>query len=308
MINKYIAISAMAICSLIPSSSVDAATFGSALFASQRGCSQVSATELCDGRGPGQGPINSLFGGGSGFNGSLNIDYGRNSIARGSVGTFFPSSFPGISLNNSSAIDERISITGLGFQAFTYTGNAPARLSLTGQFSAFDSSTNSEGGALPGGGIFTQFFNVVRPDFFDTDGSVFDLFNDLRSGFCGDDRVFGDGFDQAALSGGEQLVTTNLSSCSPTSLILSPGQQFILIAGLQISSNRGGFAEDASFGIRLGDDLTAAERLNFEQSLVPGLISVPEPASWAMMLVGFGLIGSGLRSRSAIRKRQSVLA
>jgi PEP-CTERM motif len=309
MINKYIALSAVVICSLIPSSSVKAATFGSALFTSQRSCSQVSAIELCDGRGLGQGTIRSLFGGGSGVNGSLNVNFGGGSIIRGSVGKFFPTNFPGISINNNSAINERIGITALGFQTFTYKGTSPARFSLTGEFSAFNSSTNSLSGDLPSGGGFDQFFNIVQPDFFDTDGSVFDLFNDLRSGFCGSAGVLGDGFAQGSFTGGAQLVTTSLSACAPTSLTLSPGQQFILIAGLLTVTNRGGFVEDASFGVRLGDDLTADERLNFANNLVPGLISaVPEPQSWAMMLVGFGLIGSGLRSRAAIRKHQSVLA
>ena len=309
MVNKYIFLSAAALYSLIPGSHAEAAEFGSALFTSQRSCSQISATELCDGRGPGQGAIRSLFGGGSGVNGSLNVNFGGGSIIRGSVGTFFPTNFPGISINNNSAINERIGITALGFQAFTYKGTSPARFSLTGEFSDFNSSVNPSSGDLPSGGGFNQFFNIVQPDFFDTDGSVFDLFNDLRSGFCGSAGVLGDGFAQGSFTGSAQLVTTSLSACAPTSLTLSPGQQFILIAGLLTVTIRGGFVEDASFGVRLGDDLTAGERLNFERNLVPGLISVvPEPASWAMMLVGLGLIGGGLRSRSALRRQQLVLA
>jgi PEP-CTERM motif len=314
MIVKYIIISAIAVYSLIPSSSVEAADFGSSIFTSQRSCSQVSATELCDGRGPGQGAISSFFGGGSGIFGPLNVRYNQDSFANASAAAaFFANAprlgFPFISINTGSASDERISITALSFQAFTYKGSAPERFSLAGQFANIDSSSNPADGALPGGGIFTQFFNVVRPDFFDTNGSVFDLFNDLRSGFCGADGVLGDGFDQGALTSGGQSVTTSLSACSPTSLILSPGQQFIVIGGLQIATNRGGFAEAASFGIRLGDDLTDAQRLNFSNNLVPGFITtVPEPATWAMMLIGFGLIGGGLRSRTAVRKRQTVLA
>jgi PEP-CTERM motif len=308
MINKYIALPAALIYSLIPSSSVEAATFGSALFTSQRSCSQVSATDLCDGRGPGQGVISSFFGGGSGTNGFLNIDFSGGSSALGSFVTFTDSNLPAIAVSVRSADNDRISLTALGFQTFTYTGNIAARYSLTGQFSVFDASTNPVDGALPGGGFYTQFLSVVSPDFFDTDGDVFDLFNDLRSGFCGNNGVFGSGFTPGTLTGGGQVETNGLTACSSGSLILSPGQQFIVIAGLQIPVNRGGFAEGGFLGIRLGDDLSVAERLNFERNLVPGLISaVPEPASWAMMLVGFGLIGGGLRSRSTLRKRQIVL-
>jgi hypothetical protein len=314
MIKKYTLIIAVALYSFTPSSSAEAAEFGSALFTSQRSCSQVSGTQLCDGRGLGQGTVSSFFAGGSSFFGPLDVRYNQDSFARATAGAIFsgdaPSlGFPFISITTGSASDERISITALSFQAFTYIGTTAARFSLTSQFQALDASSNPGGGALPGGGVFSQFFNVVRPDFFDTDGSVFDLFNDLRSGVCGADGVLADGFDQAPLAGGTQLVTTNLSACSPTGLFVSPGQQFIVIGGLQISTNRGGFAEGASFAIKLGDDLTDAERLNFANNLVPGLISaVPEPASWAMMLVGFGLIGSGLRRRLALRKRQTVWA
>ena len=31
--------------------------------------------------------------------------------------------------------------------------------------------------------------------------------------------------------------------------------------------------------------------------------AVPEPATWAMMLAGFGLIGSGMRRRNAVMAR-----
>ncbi len=35
-----------------------------------------------------------------------------------------------------------------------------------------------------------------------------------------------------------------------------------------------------------------------------GVLAVPEPATWALMILGFGMLGSGLR----LRRRETVLA
>ena len=35
----------------------------------------------------------------------------------------------------------------------------------------------------------------------------------------------------------------------------------------------------------------------------PAAAAVPEPATWAMMLAGFGMVGVGLRRRSAVKTR-----
>ena len=44
-----------------------------------------------------------------------------------------------------------------------------------------------------------------------------------------------------------------------------------------------------------GDDYQG--NFNFDQSLVSSVGGVPEPAAWALLLSGFGLIGAGLRRR-----------
>ena len=41
-------------------------------------------------------------------------------------------------------------------------------------------------------------------------------------------------------------------------------------------------------------------RFSFDATLAPGQTSVPEPASWAMMLSGFGLVGGAMRRKKAI--------
>lgn len=79
---------------------------------------------------------------------------------------------------------------------------------------------------------------------------------------------------------------------------------FSSIAGVSISatSNLAGF--DASRVSVVGNDLRLDwSGLSYDTDTVVGLSfavapgAVPEPASWAMMIVGFGVVGAGLRRR-----------
>lgn len=73
-----------------------------------------------------------------------------------------------------------------------------------------------------------------------------------------------------------------------------------------ISGTIGGFsiASGASFGFRWvdqdvggSDHGMAVDNLSITASLVPVSGAVPEPSTWAMMILGFGMVGAGLRNR-----------
>jgi hypothetical protein len=56
--------------------------------------------------------------------------------------------------------------------------------------------------------------------------------------------------------------------------------------------------------VGLGVDRGGANSTYFNDStFVSGTISVPEPATWGMMMLGFGMIGYGLRSRRKVTTR-----
>jgi hypothetical protein len=73
------------------------------------------------------------------------------------------------------------------------------------------------------------------------------------------------------------------------------GIAFTVAGGFSVNlwSNGEDATTPLSFGVGLTDGLTVSD-YDFDGVTVQ---SVPEPATWAMMVVGFGLIGSGLRRR-----------
>ncbi len=81
-----------------------------------------------------------------------------------------------------------------------------------------------------------------------------------------------------------------------------------LISGLEI-------AEGATFGLRwtlsdIGpgantDDGLAIDNFRLSATLAPAVGAVPEPATWAMMIGGFGVVGGAMRRRKA-RARMAI--
>jgi hypothetical protein len=64
--------------------------------------------------------------------------------------------------------------------------------------------------------------------------------------------------------------------------------------------DNGAFSFDSFTATLLIDTLSSPVTLNgsgFQYALVSNAVAVPEPATWAMMLLGFGLLGAGMRSR-----------
>jgi hypothetical protein len=89
-----------------------------------------------------------------------------------------------------------------------------------------------------------------------------------------------------------------------SSLLVTEGQQFALepiSPGSWESAARGGYAGGGEIFLntRISPDFqqTGAD-LGFRTFMAPSP-AVPEPATWAMMVMGFGLVGAGLRHRKA---------
>ncbi|QMW23863.1 PEPxxWA-CTERM sorting domain-containing protein [Sandaracinobacteroides saxicola] len=81
-----------------------------------------------------------------------------------------------------------------------------------------------------------------------------------------------------------------LSAAKP---IVAPGTPFV--PDLQSWIRDSGLSPD---WLRIGTDITREAPFNASFSLTGS--AVPEPASWAMMIIGFGLVGAALRRKAAI--------
>ena len=91
-------------------------------------------------------------------------------------------------------------------------------------------------------------------------------------------------------------------------LTLTPGDYFVALSvypGFPLTNNfAGGFFPATSFTDTSGFDCcnqrTSAYALEILQA------PVPEPATWAMMIVGFGFVGGSIRYRRATRVRAAI--
>ena len=134
----------------------------------------------------------------------------------------------------------------------------------------------------------------------------------------------GDSFDPAADGIYDYTLTFNLASPTKASFT---GQYAvdnqvtgILLNGVALSTNGGGTdgaftSFGASSGFKAGANTLTFQVDNFAQSggnptglnveFTSSVAGVPEPATWAMMLVGFGGLGAAIRSR---RSRAALAA
>ncbi|GGE08093.1 hypothetical protein GCM10011529_13130 [Polymorphobacter glacialis] len=283
-----------------------AATVGSASLATMRNCNLVSAAQLCDGTGPGQQIAARVYGGGVGVGGQTKLVQPGNNRAWSEVRFDGSLDLPEIRAYTLASGNVRMNINSFAFQSYTWNGSAPGLFSLTGSLHIVNSSTSPAEGSLPNGARYTQYVGIWDPSVIAGLSTPQQLFDVLFYRRCSS-GVLGVGNVGGTLAGGEATFTTTTSACSPGSLFLNPGQQVLVVAGLQLPVNRGGFADSsATFITRLGDDLSVDEKAALTTSLASAVsqgafvAGVPEPASWAMLIAGFGLVGAAARRRRSV--------
>jgi hypothetical protein len=293
-----------------------AQSVGSTSFATIRNCNLVGAGENCDGTGPGQLIAASQFGGGAGVGGSNDFMPSAGNRAWSFVTFDSALDLPEIRAFTIATGNVRMNINATAFQTYTWNGTAPVDFSITGALHIVNSSTSPTGGARPGGAIYTQYVGIWDPAIIAGLTTAQDLFNALFLAPCGTAGVLGAGLAGGTLTGGEATFLATTAACSAGSLTLTPGQSVLVVAGLQLPVNRGAFIDSsATFATRLGDDLTPDVQAEIATGLTSAIAqgapidiigspgSVPEPASWAMLIAGFGLTGAALRRRSAAAVR-----
>ena len=288
-------------------SAAGAQTVGSTSLATQRNCNRVSGAQDCDGTGPGQFIAASQYGGGSGVGGLNMFEPQPGNYAWSDVRFTGPLDLPTIRAATQAGGNVRMNINSFAFQSYTWTGAAPTDFSITGALHVVDSGTSPSGGVLPGGSIFTSYVGIWDPSTIAGLTTPQQLFSSLFYAACGTPGVLGVGSNNGVLTGGEASFTATTAACGAGSLTLSPGQSVLVVVGLQLPVNRGGFVDAShSFITRLGDNLAPEQKdaisTSLQSAISQGAVvtGVPEPAGWAMLIAGFGLTGAAMRRRRAV--------
>lgn len=289
--------------------------FGSAQNSTYRSCQGATANELCianaDGSGNASAILQQVYGGGLGQFGSANLEIDRagtvnDAYARSTVsqGTLLLPQISGATLAGS---DDRMNINAFGFQSYTWTGQTASLFSLAGNLHIVDSGRQDQiieqragDWARVGGARAESYVAVWDPSILAGFTTAQDLIDNLLFAACGQAGVLGVGRQNITLRGGEFSSSVATTECSEGSLIVQPGQEVLAVSGLRLPTNRGGFVDAThTFTTVLDPSLSQQTR----DALASGLVAavevpaVPEPATWAMLVVGFGLMAGAARYR-----------
>lgn len=98
---------------------------------------------------------------------------------------------------------------------------------------------------------------------------------------------------RAAASAFSGLITTSLYDAGPADCCTTPSSGFNYTGSVTLDLVAG-----QEYGFRLsGSNIDTANRLQGVFAVTDVTAAVPEPTTWAMMLVGFGMIGATARYR-----------
>ncbi len=297
------------------SSPAAAQAYGSAAENTHRSCGVATATDRCDGTLGGQQIIEHPITGGVSSGANTTLSLADGSFANSTVG-FGASDLPFLRGETSAVGNERMNVNAFGYQTYTYTGAAAAPFSISGNLHIVDSSVsdltnegmpdplnpgfNMLGGWFPNGAIGTAYVGVWDTSILSAFTSTQAIFDNLFLAQCdaANPHILGSGTVNQTLTGGDTNIGVSTTACTATSLILTPGETVLVVAGLQLPVNRGGFVDAThTFTTAFGADVT--DTVKTELLSGRDALGVPEPASWALMIVGFLGAGAALRRRPA---------
>ncbi|HEY3949391.1 PEPxxWA-CTERM sorting domain-containing protein [Phenylobacterium sp.] len=290
------------------------AAFGSAAFGTYREC---VGNPVCDGAQTGQTIIAYGISGGTSstsntslvLNGTTGVALGGGPVALpndpasnvSGIVAFGGEDLPVLHGSSNSGATDRMGINAFGYQTYTNTGDTTTAFDVAGALH-IDSFSGGADGTAAGGAIAVSYLGVWDPSLITSLGSpdALTLFDSVFEAPCGATGVLAANMTTTTLVSGVTPPSPTLNgttgSCSGAAstadaLMLAPGQTVLVVAGLQLLTNRGGQI-DAS------DTFTTTFTPDVDvQELASGrnILGVPEPATWALMIAGFGLAGAALR-------------
>ncbi len=232
-----------------------------------------------------------------GLNQTVNasFDLGNGSSSLVSVG-FGEAYMPVLKGAVTSADDQRVGSNVAGFRTYTYTGSESIDLALSANAHFVFSGDLLEGDAF-GEGELNGILFITSTDFLTgaaATTSPAEPFTCMLS--CVTDGFVAQG-TSLGLVPGEHNVQIELAPYR-----LNPGDQFVVGALMQMFGNRGGYFNALNtFTVEVDDERSFAvgSTAPLDRGALLGAIAspIPEPATWTMMILGFGLAGGTLRRR-----------
>ena len=275
--------------------------FGSAAILTNRACSEAVGTD-CAFTTP---RTFTQYAGGLGTSFSTNAVNENGSGASGLASVSFDEGYlPTVKVASFSAQQTRTGASATAFRAYSYNGAAAINLVLTGSIHYITSGDTGVAGESAGEGIFNVNLAVLPISALSSFGTTaVDIINSSSIGYasCGAGEIAGIYTGSSGTTGDQRRTVSLAQSCSGGAITLRTGDTFIIYAGLQAISNRGG-SLDASNTFSVNYDPVATVFADTGQSVgaaffQTNLSAVPEPATWAMMLLGFGTAGTAMRRR-----------
>lgn len=266
------------------------------------GATRLQPHQYFGGYGQGLSTTNSLLGGASA---SADVSFGDDYL-------------PVVRLASAAGAETRTGASATAFRSFTYQGDAAIDFSIAGDLH-FLTSGDVLGpfGAneFAGDGQLNVALSILTVDaitsVFSASSTGVDIISNISTSFgeCGAAGVLAaGGFNSAGMGGGEYNQTVGLSeACGGGAIRLNPGDSFVVVATIQSISNRSGFIDAAhTFRVRYDEEntffagTTDSVGEGFLARNVAVGAAVPEPATWALMIGGFGLAGASLRRQRRV--------
>jgi hypothetical protein len=281
-----------------------AGDFGSAAFLSRRDCGAIAATTNCmpgppltpprletfNPGGPGKTVNATMFPGGGG---KLvgQVQYGQLDL-------------PTIKAGAWAGAGTRVGSTVTSYMHYRYTGWFDAVYALdavvdwktSGASLQLQNGFGEYAGEASGVALLWMFDAALFPRFTSA-GQITDFTVNKTCGSAGV-LAYGELPMTRALAGYHEGKIGLNTACGGGALMVTPGQEFVIMAVFQSVANRGGYMDATNtFRVQLAEDLPEDAKNLLQETLVSARSVVPEPASWAMMIAGFGLVGAMARRR-----------
>lgn len=275
-------------------------SYGSAAILTNRPCTEAVGTN-CALLGP---RTFTQFAGGLGSTFTTSATNENNSGAAGYASVDFGAGYlPTIKVASFSAAQTRTGASADAFRVYTYTGLQAINLALTGSLHYITTGDDGVPGEEAGAGIMNANLAILPVSAIGEFGTTaVEIISATGSGslICGGGAI-GAAYVGSAGTVGDIHTSISLStSCSGGAITLQTGDSFIVYASIQAISNRSG-SLDASHTFSVDYDPVKTVFTETGASVGAAFLTanvgpaVPEPTTWAMMLLGFGSIGFVMR-------------